>query len=142
MPRGTRLLVALFVLLPFKVVAQITLAAAAVIFFWQPFELSRLYALVAVSIVQMLARLHRWMETQRAEQESEHLAPVLAQLDRYSGLVRVTYHLWRVAAFEHLVHEKLVLLCHHDLLNLHSRAGAYIRASRRDRVQSRLVVRD
>lgn len=85
MPRNqtaVRLLIALFILLPFKVVAQVTLAAAAVVFFLQPFELSRVYALIAVSVVQMLARLHRWMEAQRVEEEEGNLAPALLQLNR------------------------------------------------------------
>ena len=81
-PTALRLLIALFILLPFKTVAQISLAAAAVVFLWQPFELSRLYALVAVSVVQLLARLHRWMESQRAEDEARRLAPALVLLDR------------------------------------------------------------
>ena len=80
MPRNqtaVRLLITLFILLPFTVVAQVTLAAAAVVFFLQPFELSRIYALIAVSVVQMLARLHRWMEAQRIEEEEGNLAPAL-----------------------------------------------------------------
>lgn len=81
-PNAIRLLIALFILLPFKIVAQVTLAAAAVIFVWQPFDLSRLYALIAVSVVQVLAKLHRWMESQRAEEEAGHLAHGLLQLDR------------------------------------------------------------
>ena len=81
-PTSLRLLIALFILLPFKLVARVSLALAAVVFVWQPFELARLYALVAVSIVSMLARLHRWMEAQRVGEEAEALAPALRQLDR------------------------------------------------------------
>ena len=75
-----RLIIALFVLLPFKLVARISLALAAFVFFWQPFELARLYALVAVSVVSLLARLHRWMEAQREGEEAQALAPALRQL--------------------------------------------------------------
>jgi hypothetical protein len=81
-PTSLRLLIALFILLPFKLVARVSLALAAVVFVWQPFELARLYALVAVSIVSMLARLHRWMEAQRVDEEAQALAPALRQLDR------------------------------------------------------------
>ena len=81
-PTSLRLLIALFLLLPFKLVARVSLALAAVVFVWEPFELARLYALVAVSIVSMLARLHRWMEAQRADEEAQALAPALRQLDR------------------------------------------------------------
>ena len=81
-PTSLRLLIALFILLPFKLVARVSLALAAIVFVWQPFELARLYAVVAVSIVSMLARLHRWMEAQRVGEEAEALAPALLQLDR------------------------------------------------------------
>ena len=81
-PTSLRLLIALFLLLPFKLVARVSLALAALVFVWQPFELARLYALVAVSIVSMLARLHRWMEAQRADEEAQALAPALRQLAR------------------------------------------------------------
>ena len=81
-PTSLRLLISLFILLPFKLVARVSLALAAVVFVWQPFELARLYALVAVSIVSMLARLHRWMEAQRVDEEAQALAPALRQLDR------------------------------------------------------------
>ena len=97
-PTSLRLLIALFILLPFKLVARVSLALAAVVFVWQPFELARLYALVAVSIVSMLARLHRWMEAQRVGEEAEALAPALRQLDRLGRAYHTSLGFEAVAA--------------------------------------------
>ena len=83
------LLVALFVLLPFKLVAQISIAISAIVFVVQPFEAARLYALIAVSVVHMLAKLHRKLEAQRTDDTVADLTSVLQMLER---LGRV-YHL-------------------------------------------------
>ena len=53
-----RMAIAVTALLPFEVVAKISLGVAAVIFILQPFELARVYALATVAVVQVLARLH------------------------------------------------------------------------------------
>ena len=86
-----RLLIALFILLPFKLVAQITLLVAAVVFVWNPFDLARLYALIAVSMVQTLAKLQRWMVAQREEQESAATTPLLLQLERLGRAYHLCY---------------------------------------------------
>ena len=54
-----RIAVALTALLPFEVVAKITLTFAAGIFIMNPFAAARLYALLAVAVVGLLARMNR-----------------------------------------------------------------------------------
>eukprot|EP00966_Prymnesium_polylepis_P229687 5314217-Prymnesium_polylepis.1 len=54
-----RLAIGATALLPFETVAKLSLALAAAVFIFQPFELARLYAVVTVLVVQGLARAHR-----------------------------------------------------------------------------------
>ena len=54
-----RILVALTALLPFEAVAKISLSFAAGIFILNPFAAARLYALLAVAVVGLLARANR-----------------------------------------------------------------------------------
>ena len=56
------MLVAIFAFLPFKTVAKLTILFAAAVFILQPFPLARLYALIAVLVVQFLVKQHRKME--------------------------------------------------------------------------------
>ena len=63
-PRGLlHLAIAAMALLPFKVVAQLTLGCAAAAFIFQPFEMARPSALIAVIVVFAASRLLRaWHE--------------------------------------------------------------------------------
>lgn len=54
-----RLAVGALALLPFELVAKLTLALAAAIFIAAPFELARVYAVATVFMVQLLAKAHR-----------------------------------------------------------------------------------
>jgi L-fuconolactonase len=77
------MLIALFALLPFKTVAKATLVFAAAIFILNPFPLSRLYAFIAMMVVQVLGKLHSQIE----EPKESSGGPML--------LFDTHVHLWR-----------------------------------------------